>query len=156
MTKNERYGKQLYEKVGKKFVPVNDPYAYDGLGEGAWLVMVKPGSKSIRTAIRPSFIELETALRYLEDGLCEAMRKAGEMRPRTTKLSPKEQKAWNAYKKAMGKDMPTYLEYASLSEIAEAGCEYIHKIMVENNMSEIEKKYPLKIRSTNPILGLEL
>ena len=158
MTKNERYGRQLYEKVGKKFVPVNDPYAYDGLGKGSWLVIVKPGSKSIRTAIRPSFVELEASLRYLEDGLCEAMRKAGEMRSKTAQISLKEQKAWKVFMKTMEKDMPTLFEYASYSEIAEAGCEYIRKIMTENNMDAkaIEKKYPLKIRSTNPILELEI
>ena len=26
---------RLYRKVGKKFVPVNDPYAYDGLRDGS-------------------------------------------------------------------------------------------------------------------------
>ena len=31
---------RLYRKVGKKFVPVNDPYAYDGLSNGFWLIRI--------------------------------------------------------------------------------------------------------------------
>ena len=46
-------GQRLYRKVGKKFVPVNDPYAYDGLRNGFWLIQVKDGSTSIRQEIYP-------------------------------------------------------------------------------------------------------
>ena len=35
--------KRLYRKCGKKFLPVNDPYAYDGLRNGFWLIEIKDG-----------------------------------------------------------------------------------------------------------------
>jgi len=118
MKKHPRYGTEVYKKENGKFVPVNDPYAYDGLSEGAWLVIVEPGSKSIRKAVHPSFLKLEASLRYLEDGLCKAMSKAGELRPRTTRISEKEARAWKTFHDIMGDDMPTLFEYASYSEIA--------------------------------------
>ena len=34
---------RLYRKVGKKFIPVNDPQAYDGLRNGFWLIEVRDG-----------------------------------------------------------------------------------------------------------------
>ncbi len=42
---------RLYRKVGKKFVPINDPYAYDGLRNGFWLIQVKDGCTSICSCI---------------------------------------------------------------------------------------------------------
>ena len=162
-TKSESYPiyhqEQYYIKRGKRYFPVNDPGAYDGLGRGAWLVTVEPGSKSIRTAISPKFIELEAALKYLEDGLCNALSKASEMRPRSTPISEKEQRAWKAFRTIVGMDMPRYFEYASFSEIAQKGCEYIKKVMIENNMNieKIKEKYEVKKRDIiNPILGLEI
>lgn len=148
---------QYYIKRGKKYFPVNDPGAYDGLKPGAWLVIVDKGCTSIRKAIDPKSIKLEAALRYLEDGLCKAISKASEMRPKTVRMSPKEIKAWDVYKKIVGKDIPTYFEFASHSEMAQKGCEYVRKIMLENNMDikKIESKYKIKEKGvTNAILGL--
>ena len=49
----------LYKKVGKKYVQVNDPYAYDGLREGWWLVKVASGCTSIRAAVYPNKAEIQ-------------------------------------------------------------------------------------------------
>ena len=84
---------QYYKKVNGEYIPANDSYALDGLEEGCWMVIVKPGSKSIRSLIRPEFKNLIAALRYLEDGLVSEMSKKSQMRPYATPMSPKEIKA---------------------------------------------------------------
>ena len=152
-------GQQYYIKKGNKYVPVNDLLAYDGLGKGSWLVVVKNGSTSIRTQLSPKLSELDAALRYLEDGLVTAIVKAGEMRPKKIKISEKEQKAWKAYKKIVGEDMPNYFQFSSAQEISEKACNYIKKIMVENDMNieKIKEKHEIKRKEiVNGIFNLEI
>ena len=149
---------QYYIKRGKKYYPVNDPGAYDGLSKGAWLVTVNKGCTSIRTAIDIKNIKLEAALKYLEDELCNAISEASKMRPSSYPISDKERKAWKAFEKIMGKDMPKYCEYPSNQEIANKGCQYLKKIMLENNcdIDTIKEKYEVKKISRNSISDLEI
>ena len=58
--------------------------------------------------------------RVAEDKMCEAVRKASEMRPRRTQLTENQQQAWQSLNKALGDDIYT-LEIASARDIAEAG-----------------------------------
>lgn len=109
---------RLYRKVGKKFVPANDPYAYDGLRNGFWLIQVKDGSTSIRQEIYPDKASLHAAARLMEDKLVDIIRKAGEARPNKTPLSPEEKKDWDAFIKKHGDSFNT-LFYPSLQENAE-------------------------------------
>lgn len=145
---------QYYIKKDGKYIPSNDPYALDGLEEGSWMVVVKKNStsiKSIKKPIKSKLIELDSALHYLSEGLIESMHEASKMRPRATLLSKKEQKAWEAYKKIMGKDMPTYFYYDSLHDIADRGCKYLRKVILENNcdVNKIKEKYEIKKREVN-------
>ena len=64
---------RLYRKVGKKFLPVNDPYAYDGLKNGFWLIGIKDGCTSIRQQIYPDKSHITAAARLMEDKLVEIM-----------------------------------------------------------------------------------
>ena len=151
---------RLYRKSESgRYVPVNDPHAYDGLGNGSWIVVVKKGSVTIRKLINPKCLELEAALYYLEEGLCEAMSKKAKMRPRDIPMSKKEIGAWKKFEKTMGKDMPRYFEFAAYQEIADAGCQYLRKIIVENDF-DIKKirEAIAKIEDTtiNPIKELEV
>ncbi len=41
----------LYEKRGRRYHPVHDTAAMDGLGNGAWLVVVRDGLVSVRKAV---------------------------------------------------------------------------------------------------------
>jgi hypothetical protein len=154
---------QYFIKSGKGYMPVNDPFALDGLTEGAWLVTVTKNCTSIRRAVDPEFIKLEAALRYLEDELCSALSKESEIRQRVhpigRKITEKEERAWKNFRRYMGKDMPKLFEYASYQEVAEKGCAAIKKIMLENNMDldKISKKYKKnKVSVKNVILDLEL
>jgi len=152
------YREQYYVKKGNKYVLVNDPYAYDGLAPGAWLVVVDGNCTSVKKAVNPKFIELDAALKYLETGLCNALLKASEMRPKTIRITEKERRAWREFRRIMGEDMPSYVEYPSNCEVAQKACEYIRKIMIESNcnIDKIKENYETKERKfTNPIFDLE-
>lgn len=109
---------RLYRKVGKKFVPANDPYAYDGLRNGFWLIQVKDGSTSIRQEIYPDKASLHAAARLMEDKLVQIICGACEARPNETELSPEEKKDWEAFMKKHGQSFNT-LSYPSIQESAE-------------------------------------
>lgn len=109
---------RLYRKVGKKFVPANDPYAYDGLRNGFWLIQVKDGSTSIRQEIYPDKAPLHAAARLMEDKLIQIICGACEARPNKTELSPEEKKDWEVFIKKHGHSFNT-LSYPSIQESAE-------------------------------------
>ena len=109
---------RLYRKVGKKFVPVNDPYAYDGLRNGFWLIQIKDGSTSIRQEIYPDKAPIHAAARLMEDKLLDIIRKAGEARPSKTPLSSEEKKDWDAFIEKHGESFNT-LHYPSMQENAD-------------------------------------
>lgn len=109
---------RLYRKVGKKFVPVNDPYAYDGLRDGFWLIQVKDGCTSIRQEVYPDNACIHAAARLMEKELVDIVRKACEARPSKTPLSPEEKKDWDKFIKKHGESFNT-LHYPSMQENAE-------------------------------------
>jgi len=117
---------RLYRKVGKKFVPVNDPYAYDGLRNGFWLIQIKDGFTSIRQEIYPDKASIHAAAREMEDRLVDIIRKAGEARPNKTPLSTQEKKDWDAFIDKHGDSFNT-LHYPSIQENAEK----IIKVLLE-------------------------
>ena len=110
--------KRLYRKVGKKFVPVNDPYAYDGLCEGFWLVHVHKGCTSIRQQIYPDKSRLTAAARLVEDKIIDIIRKVSEARPAKTALTHEQKKDWETFIKKHGESFST-LSYPSVQENAE-------------------------------------
>ena len=109
---------RLYRKVGKRFVPVNDPYAYDGLRNGFWLIQVKDGCTSIRQEVYPEKAAIHAAARLMEDKLVEIICKACEARPSKTPLSPEEKKDWDKFINKHGESFNT-LHYPSIQENAE-------------------------------------
>lgn len=107
-----------YKKVGGKYVQDNDPWAYDGLREGYWLVKVSPGSTSIRAQVHPNKAEITAAARDKEDQLLDIIRKASEARPQRNPLTPEALADWQELIAKHGKEFNT-LEYPSLQENAE-------------------------------------
>jgi hypothetical protein len=116
----------LYKKVGKKYVAINDPWAYDGLREGWWLVKVASGSTSIRSCVYPAKAELQAAIKDKEDQLVDVIRKASEARPKNIPLSEQAKADWEWLVSRNGKEFNT-LEYPSIQENAEK----IIKILLE-------------------------
>ena len=109
---------RLYRKVGNKFVPVNDPYAYDGLRNGFWLIQLEDGSTSIRQEIYPDKAHISAAAREMEDKLVKIIRKAGEARPNKTPLTSEEKKDWDKFIAKHGESFNT-LHYPSIQENAQ-------------------------------------
>lgn len=121
---------QLYRKVKGRLVPANDPWAYSGLRDGHWHVIVRPGSTSIRQVVWPDRMELEAALHDLEDQLVDLIRKASEARPKSVKLSPAEKRAWDNLI-TVGGDAFSHLNYQSIAGIAEEICGHVRGKMEE-------------------------
>lgn len=114
----EKMNQIRYKKVGRKYVQDNDPWAYEGLREGWWLVKVAPGSTSIRQQVYPSRSEISAAARDKEDQLIDIIRKASEARPSRNPLTPEALADWQVFIAKHGKEFNT-LEYPSIQENAE-------------------------------------
>ena len=114
--------KIFYEKVGRRYVPVQeyDEYLMDGLPYGNHMIMVYPGGQSTRYNVNPALAPMIAAMRVAEDKMSEAVRRASEMRPRKKELTVEQQRAWQRLNKSMGDDIYT-LEVGSSRDIAEAG-----------------------------------
>ena len=87
--------KIFYEKVGRRYVAVQeyDEYLMDGLPYGNHMIMVYPGGQSTRYNVDPALAPMIAAGRVAEDRMCEAIRKASEMRPARTPITPGQQRA---------------------------------------------------------------
>ena len=70
-----------YKKVGRRYVQCNDPYAYEGLREGYWLVRVTPGCTSIRQYVFDYDPEVKAALNTAVEKIVPIISKAMEFRP---------------------------------------------------------------------------
>jgi hypothetical protein len=114
----DKQDNQLYKKVGRKYIPASDIWAYDGLGLGWWLVKVAPGSTSIRQQVYPSRSEISAAARDKEDELIKIIREASEARPSKRPLTPEALADWQAFIAKHGEQFNT-LEYPSIQENAE-------------------------------------
>ena len=114
--------KIYYEKIGRRYVPVAeyDNDLLDSFPKGSHLVLVYPGGQSRRFNVEPNHAAMIAAGRVAEDAICEAMRKASEMRPQRTPLTPGQKKAWNKLAKEFGDGLAT-LTMGCARDHAEAG-----------------------------------
>jgi hypothetical protein len=113
--------KILYEKVGRRYVPVAENYDdHYTFPKGNHLVMCYPGGESRQYNIDPNYAALIAASRVAEDAMCRALHKASEMRPARTPITPAQQRAWKKLAKEFGDELCT-LNGASVHDIAEAG-----------------------------------
>ena len=114
--------KIYYEKIGRRYRPVAeyDNDLLDSFPKGAHLVLCYPGGSSRRFNVEPNHAALIAAGRVAEDAICEAMRKASEMRPQRTPITPGQKKAWEKLAKEFGDGLAT-LSMGSVRDHAEAG-----------------------------------
>ena len=114
--------KIYYEKIGRRYVPVAeyDNDLLDSFPKGSHLVLVYPGGTSRRFNVEPNHAAMIAAGRVAEDAICEAMRKASELRPQRTPLTPGQKKAWEKLAKEFGDGLAT-LSMGSVRDHAEAG-----------------------------------
>ena len=119
--------KILYEKVGRRYVPVAENYDdHYTFPKGNHLVMCYPGGESRQYNIDPNYAALIAASRVAEDAMCKALNKASEMRPARTPITPAQQRAWKKLAKEFGDELCT-LNGASIHDIAEAGVQALQQ-----------------------------
>lgn len=107
---------QMYRKVGSKYEPVGDLYAYEGLGEGWWLIRVQPGCTTVRECVYPDRAEAAAAFRECADQLAKWIMDASSGRPDKHKMTEDEVADW---KKLVKKHGWRYIQYDSAVQIAD-------------------------------------
>lgn len=116
--------KIFYEKVGRRYVPVQeyDEYLMDSFPKGSHLVMCYPAGQSTVYNVDPNYAAMIAAGRVAADAMCVAIGKASEMqKDKYNKPLTKEQlAAWNNFVEVMG-ESGRYVHYNSIRDIAEAG-----------------------------------
>jgi hypothetical protein len=114
--------KVYYEKIGRRYHPVAeyDNDLLDSFSKGNHLVMCYPGGTSRRFNVEPNHAALIAAGRVAEDAMCDALRKASEMRPQRTPITEGQRRAWRKLAKEFGDDLAT-LNMGSARDIADAG-----------------------------------
>ena len=126
--------KIFYEKVGRRYVPVQeyDEYLMDSFPKGSHLVMCYPGGKSTCYNIDPNYAAMIAAGRVAEDAICRRLSDASEMRPKRKALTQDELDAWNNLIAVWG-DEVRVLHHPSARDVAEAGVqamiEEAHKLL---------------------------
>ena len=113
--------KIYYEKRGRRYVPIAeyDSTYLDSFTKGAHLVMCYPGGTSRRFNINPAYAPMIAAGRVAEEAICEAMRKASEMKPQRTPITLGQKKAWEKLAKEFGNELCP-LTYGSARDHSEA------------------------------------
>lgn len=114
--------KIYYEKKGRRYVPVSeyDSEYLDSFSKGTHIVMCYPGGQSRRYNIDPNYAAMIAAGRVAEDAMCNAIRRASELRPQSTPITEGQKRAWNKLAKEFGTGLAT-LQIDCARDIAEAG-----------------------------------
>lgn len=114
--------KIYYERVGRKYVPVQeyDNELMDSFPKGNHLVMCYPGGQSRRFNIEPALAPMIAAARYAEDAMSNAIQKASEMRPHNKPITEEQRAAWDHLAKLFDSER-YYVELPSAREVTEAG-----------------------------------
>ena len=115
----------LYEKRGRRYHPVHDTAAMDGLGNGAWLVVVRDGLVSVRKAVDdgPEVARVAAAVR-LAGAIARRLQERSAYqfgRGVASPLTAREERAAKAYRAVMGDpDCMIWMTRPSAMDVAEA------------------------------------
>jgi hypothetical protein len=110
----------LYKKQGRRYIPVQDTEAYNGLENGCWLVKVEKGSTAYRQTKEPAMAALQFATLIATNKIVKYLSQVSEARPSTRQHTKKQLKAFKVMKEILGEeDKFFYWEYESLHGMAE-------------------------------------
>lgn len=112
-----------YKKVGRKYIPVKESEDWCGWPEGDYLVSIRPSHTSIQQCLQPEFANVEAALTLAAEAMTKAMGKQLMGRPGFRLVSHEEQCAWEALKKARGRDVTLHIP--SPYDIVQAGVDVL-------------------------------
>jgi hypothetical protein len=111
--------KIYYEKIGRRYKAVYeyDQTLMDAFPKGSHLVICYPGGQSTRYNVDPAYAPMIAAGRVAEDKICEAIRKASDLRPKRAPITEGQRQAWENLVKEFGEDarmltMPSAREVA--------------------------------------------
>jgi hypothetical protein len=109
-----------YKKCGRRYVPVAeyDSDLMDSFPKGTHLVQCYPGGSLRKFNIDPAYAPMIAAGRVAEDAICEALRKASDLRPSRAPLTDAERIAWENLKEAFG-DSAHALQWPAAREACE-------------------------------------
>jgi hypothetical protein len=145
--------KIYYEKRGRRYVPVSeyDSEYLDSFSRGTHLVMCYPGGQSRRYNIDPNYAALIAAGRVAEDAMSTAIRKASELRPQKSPITPGQKKAWEKLAREFGDELAT-LQINSARDIAEAGLQALEdeadKLMKHESVKHAYEQFLLVCQLT--------
>jgi hypothetical protein len=109
----------LYKKIGRRYVPICDSEAYQGLSNGCWLVTVEKGSVRTKQAIQPANAALEFAAILKTQKIVDYLYQVSQARPTSTPLTKKQQELFKRIQKLPPKDQLLHWQYDSLQDMAE-------------------------------------
>jgi hypothetical protein len=114
--------KIFYEKIGKKYVPVNeyDSDLLHSLSNGSYLVTVRPSSVSTVRVIEPMLAPMIAAGLYARDKIEKALLESSNFSPVQQPITLEQKVAWDNLAKAFG-DGSSSLQRKSVHDIAHAG-----------------------------------
>lgn len=122
----------LYKKEGRKYIPVRDTDAIEGLHNGAWLVIVKDGSRRICQCINPDYVSVQAACHgaehLLRDKLVELNNKKSLQSPK--ELTKEQAKAWNKLQSLMVGQM-TIIEGPCIQDIVNEFLRFVEEKVIE-------------------------
>jgi hypothetical protein len=120
----------LYEKRGRKYVPVQDTTACDGLTNGSWLITVQNGLHKCRRAVEDEkgLQMLAATTRWLEEWLAQELMKLSAYKHGNCSnaiLSAKAKKVYQAWQEVMGAGSLMWMHLPSAMDVARAVCQKI-------------------------------
>lgn len=123
-----------YEKRGRRYVPIAEDARFDALTEGHYLVVIKPGLRSMTRLVEPASGEVEAAIRVarvaMEEAMAAANRSSGEAMGLPTKEDKERaERAYQAWLGVMGERWSVSYRGVSMHDIVEAGIQALRKEM---------------------------
>jgi len=128
--KNETYYRRVRQGRRVRYEPVAMSDTHKAWPEGSHLMVCKPGVRSAWLRIEPAFADVEAAMVAVREAMAEAMLQKATPQPYRKRLTPKQQVAYVALAKAMGRRWGG-LAVASIRDIIEAGLDVVRKQIKE-------------------------
>lgn len=109
----------LYKKVGRRYEPVSDSEAYNGLSNGCWLVSIDKGCTTIRQAVEPNMAALQFATLMMSNKISKYLMEASMAVPKCREYTKNQKKIMKQLQELPEKDKLMYWEYDSIQGMAD-------------------------------------